>query len=554
MKKIISLVLTVLTFTMQVRAFAKDMPFSDVNDTDWYYGAVQYVYDEGLFNGTSSTTFSPDANMTRAMFVTVLSNFVKPDLDGYTERHFLDVPMGSWYSRQVEWAAVNDVVSGNGRFRFSPNTDVTREQMAVMLYRFAQRTGNDAAYDMGVLDGYADGGTISTWAREGMAWAVTHRIVAGTSRTTLSPKASATRAQAAQIFKNCKDVLVRMDVREPETERELPDRIDEIMFDMSLEEKVGQMFLARYPDNPDGYTKSYHPAGYTMYGKDFSGRTKTEVTGMIRGAQAKSRIPLFVAVDEEGGTVVRVSSNRNLAASPFKSPQDVYRQSGLSGLVSDTETKSELLKGLGINLNLAPVCDVADGPGDYIYDRTMGLDAEGTATAIDSIVSTMNDNGMSSALKHFPGYGNNVDTHTGIAVDDRPLSRFESYDLLPFQAGIDAGAPGVLVSHNIINCLDPTRPAALSEKVIGYLRDEMGFDGVVMTDDLDMDAIKLYAKGSSPSVQAVMAGDDLLLTSSLPADYANLLAAVKDGTISERRIDESVRRILDWKLRFGVVS
>ncbi|MBD5584314.1 MAG: beta-hexosaminidase [Clostridia bacterium] len=554
MKKIMALVLTVLTFAAQLQAFAKDMPFTDVRDTDWYYDAVQYVYDENLFNGTSMATFSPAANMTRAMFVMVLSNFVGPDLDGYTERHFLDVPMNSWYSRQVEWAAMNDIVSGTARFRFSPNSDVTREQMAVMLYRFAQRTGNDAYYDIDLLDGYADEGRISGWAREGMAWAVTHKVISGTSRTTLSPKACATRAQAAQIFKNCRDVLVSRDMLGTETEHELPDRIDEIMFDMSTEEKIGQMFLSRYPDDPGKYTKTYHPAGYTMYGKDFSGKTKDGVIQMIKDTQAKSKIPLFIAVDEEGGTVVRVSSNRNLASNPFESPRDVYGKSGMAGLVSDTETKSRLLKGLGINLNLAPVCDVADNPDDYIYDRTMGLDAEGTATAIDAIVRTMADNGMSGALKHFPGYGNNANTHTGIAIDDRPLSRFESCDLLPFQAGILADVPGVLVSHNIINCMDPTKPASLSEKVVGYLRNEMCFDGVIMTDDLDMDAIKLYTKGSSPSVQAVKAGNDLLLTSSLPTDYGNLLDAVKSGKISEKRIDESVRRILEWKLRFGIMS
>ena len=159
----------------------------------------------------------------------------------------------------------------------------------------------------------------------------------------------------------------------------------------------------------------------------------------------------------------------------------------------------------------------------------------------------MGDVGMGSVLKHFPGYGNNVDTHTGIAIDERPIETFRNSDFLPFRAGIQAGAPFVLVSHNIVKCMDADLPASLSPAVHEILRGELGFDGVVLTDDLAMDAVKAYAEDGSVAVMALAAGNDMIVTADFEAQIAQVLSAIEDGTLDESVIDEACARVLRAK-------
>lgn len=327
-----------------------------------------------------------------------------------------------------------------------------------------------------------------------------------------------------------------------------------ILAQMTLEEKVGQMFLPHLPDSfAAGDVQTYAPAGFVLYAKDFSGKTKAQVQQMIAGYQQASKIPLLISVDEEGGSVVRISSNPALRDTPFLSPQEVYQNGGLDGLIRDTQEKSRLLLSLGVNLNLAPVCDITMDKSAYIYKRTLGLSAEATAEGIAAMVRTMEQEGISGALKHFPGYGSSTDTHAGIAYDHRDYSEFVRQDFLPFIAGIEQGAPSVLISHNIVTCMDPDYPASLSKEVHRILREELHFDGVIMTDDLSMGAIRQFTAGGSPAVTAVLAGNDLLLTADWKNEYANVLAAVNSGEIPVSRIDESVLRILNWKMDKGLV-
>lgn len=161
---------------------------------------------------------------------------------------------------------------------------------------------------------------------------------------------------------------------------------------------------------------------------------------------------------------------------------------------------------------------------------------------------------MASALKHFPGYGSNMDTHTGLSWDSRTLEELESRDLIPFQAGIQMGAACVLVSHNVVNGLESGVPASLSPQAYRYLREEMGFSGVAITDDLVMGAIRDYCGGESAAPQALMAGADLLIVSDLPTDYAALRQAVEEGRVSMARLDEAVLRVLELKEKLGLLS
>ena len=340
-----------------------------------------------------------------------------------------------------------------------------------------------------------------------------------------------------------------------ETGQEQNDPVQALLESMTVEEKVGQLFFVRCPEeNAAEDVAAYHLGGVLLFGRDFKDRTYGEVRAATDALQAAAEIPLLIGADEEGGTVVRASSNPILRSEKFAAPQTVYAQSGLEGLAADAAEKSSFLLGLGVNVNFAPVADVAADSGSFIYGRTLGLDAEGTAEGIGAIVSAMSEAKIGSVLKHFPGYGDNVDTHTGIALDERPYEDFVNEDFLPFRAGIEAGAGSVLVSHNIVQCMDASLPASLSPEVHRVLREELGFESVILTDDLAMDALKAYAEDGTVAVLAVMAGNDMLVTTDYRTQIPQVLAAVEDGTVSEETLDNAVVRVLRWKQALGLLG
>ncbi len=340
-------------------------------------------------------------------------------------------------------------------------------------------------------------------------------------------------------------------------ETELPQKertIRNILNSMSMEEKVGQMFFVRCPTGmAANYVSQYHLGGYILFGRDFQDKTAQEVTGTIASYQAAADVPLLIGVDEEGGTVVRVSSNPNLFPYKCLSPQALYKDGGMEAIEEDAVTKNTTLLGYGINVNFAPVADVSTDPDDFMYDRAFGQDAQATAEYVKTVVTAMNRVGIGSVLKHFPGYGNNVDTHTGIAVDERPEETFLTSDFLPFDAGIIAGAGAVLVSHNIVNCMDDTLPASLSPEVHRVLREGLGFGGVILTDDLAMDAVDAYAEDGSVAVLAVQAGNDMVVTTDFTEQIPLVITAVENGEIDEAVIDAAVIRILSWKYDLGLL-
>lgn len=328
-------------------------------------------------------------------------------------------------------------------------------------------------------------------------------------------------------------------------------RVEEILSGMTLEEKVGQMFLARMPDSAAYYAETYQLGGYVLFDVDFNGYSQEEVIERIDSCQAVSKIPMIMSVDEEGGTVTRVSDY--FRDSRFMSPRDVYAEGGWSGIVSDTIEKCELLKELHLNMNLAPVCDLADDYGDFMYDRSFSGDAQEAANFIGWTISTMNQQGIGSSLKHFPGYGNNVDTHTGMAIDYREAQEYYDYDLVPFMEGIEMGASSVMVSHNIVTCFDDYYPASLSPEIHRILREDLGFEGVIITDDLVMGAIQDFCGEVNSAVYAVEAGNDMLISTNFESQFESIMAAIDEGRITEERINESVRRILTMKINMGLM-
>lgn len=323
----------------------------------------------------------------------------------------------------------------------------------------------------------------------------------------------------------------------------------EVMEKMSLEEKVGQLFLVRYDVwSAKDQIKNYYPGGYVLFAKDFEDHTKTSIKNELDSNQKLSKIPLTFAVDEEGGYVTRVSRFSQFRSEKFQSNQYYYNLGGYEKLKEIEEEKAKLLLSLGLNMNLAPVADVSTDVNDFIHIRTIGKDAKETSTFISNMVTYAKDSGISSCLKHFPGYGNNVDTHTGSAYDKRSYETFTNSDYLPFISGIKAGVPSIMVSHNVMESVDSSYPASLSKKVItGELREKLNFSGIVITDDLAMAAVKSYVTDGSAAVLAINAGNDMIITSDFETMFKEVLKAVNDGIIEKETINNAVRRIIAWK-------
>lgn len=347
------------------------------------------------------------------------------------------------------------------------------------------------------------------------------------------------------------------DKAKPIEEKKLPEKTKEekLLEKMSLDEKIGQIFIARCPDkDAAALAKKYNLGGYILFGRDFKGKTKDAVVKNIQECQNASAIPMFVAVDEEGGTVNRVSTNKNFRKYPFASPQYLYKHGGMERIKSDAKEKSELLKSIGINLNFAPVADISMNKNDFIYKRSFAKSPAETAKYVKNVVSVMNEAHMGSVLKHFPGYGNNKDTHTDLVRDKRPMAKFEKEDFLPFKAGIDAKATMVLVSHNIVEAMDKNAPASISPAIHKILRDELAFDGVIITDDLAMQGVKKFVGEKNAAVLALKAGADMLCSTDFINDIKAVKTAVANGEIKEAEIDEHVLRVLRAKVNLGIIK
>lgn len=323
---------------------------------------------------------------------------------------------------------------------------------------------------------------------------------------------------------------------------------------MTVEEKVGQLLYVNCRGNDmTEAINDYHIGGVLLFGVDFDGKTKDEVKADIKAMQATAKIPLIIGTDEEGGTVVRASDNPNLRESAYLSPSETFANGGWSAVEDDAYDKAEFLLSLGVNVNMAPVCDITSAPDSFMYYRSFSSDAASTSRFVDTVVKASKAKHLGTVLKHFPGYGDNGDTHYSSATDSRLYSELQNNDFLPFQAGIKAGADSILVSHVTVNSIDSENPASLSEPVHEVIRDTLKFDGVVMTDDLDMFAVDALDIYEPLSVVAFKAGNDFLCCGDVETEYNALLTAVQNGEITTDRLDESVKRILIWKRNLDIL-
>lgn len=324
------------------------------------------------------------------------------------------------------------------------------------------------------------------------------------------------------------------------------------LLELTLDEKIGQLFLIRYDeDNALNDLSKYKVSGFVFYEKDFQNKTKDEVLNMINSLNEGNNIPLLISTDEEGGKVVRVSSNPNLSSERFKSSHELYQTGGMLAIKEDTIKKSNLLKSLGINLNLAPVVDVSTNPLNYIHERTIQENTEITSEYAKTVITASHNTGVTYAMKHFPGYGNNQDTHKTSSIDKRSYEMIMNNDIPPFKTGIENNAEAILISHNIVTSIDSLNEASLSNAIHNLLRNTLSFTGIIITDDISMKAI---SKPVEASLKAVLAGNNLIITSNPDISIQTIKNAVSSKIISEELINALSLRVLAFKYYKGLIN
>lgn len=343
--------------------------------------------------------------------------------------------------------------------------------------------------------------------------------------------------------------------------------VDDILDQMTLEEKVGQMFLVStdsldydaetsVTDQMKDRLGKYHIGGIIYF--SFNIKDRDQITSFIREAQEAYKIPLFTAVDEEGGSVARIANTEGMGVTIFPSMAEIGKSGDPTSAYALGKTLAQDLSDLGFNVDFAPVADiVTNTENTEIGDRSFGSDPDLVSQFVSQEVKGLQENGVCSTLKHFPGQGDtSEDTHRGYVDLETSIDRLREVEFLPFQAGIEAGADFVMVSHVSVKAVTGQEvPASLSKLMISdILRDELQYDGIIITDALNMKSITKFYDSGQAALKAVKAGVDMIL---MPDDmeeaYTEVLDAVKRGSIDESRIEESVRRILTAKIRRGIL-
>ncbi len=349
------------------------------------------------------------------------------------------------------------------------------------------------------------------------------------------------------------------------------EQVEELLASMSLEEKAAQLFIVT-PEALTGVgqvtaageaTKEklhQYPVGGLVY---FSGNIQSEsqVEEMLSNIQQfgmeSPGLPLFTCVDEEGGSVTRISGRGIMDVPDIDSMESVGRL-GETAVQNVGSTIGEYLSKLGFNTDFAPVADVMTNAANPVMStRCFSSEPMQAARLTAAFVKGMHEKGVFTTLKHFPGHGDTAeDSHTSSAVSYKTLEELRECEFLPFVSGIEAGTDFVMIGHiSLPNVTGDMTPATLSRQIVTeILRKELGYDGVVITDAMNMAAISELYTAADAAVKAIQAGVDIVL---MPADfqgaYQGILDAVHGGVITEQRIDDSLRRIISLKLRQGAV-
>jgi len=352
--------------------------------------------------------------------------------------------------------------------------------------------------------------------------------------------------------------------------KEKEDSIDIIKLqieEMTLEEKIGQLVLVgmegyEVNDNIKELIKSYHVGGVILYGKNVEdSRQLLSLINSLKDNNYSNKVPLFISVDEEGGSVSR--NPNEVKKLPAARSIGMTEDNALA--FESGKLLGQTVKAFGYNMNFAPVLDIDSNPlNPVIGDRSFGQTVDIVSSMGIEVIAGMKSQGVIPVIKHFPGHGDTaVDSHIGLPVINHNLERLSSFEILPFKDAIDNGADVVMVAHILLNKIDTEYPASMSTMVIrDILRDNLGFDGVVITDDMTMGAITKNYKIGDAALKSLVAGVDILLVGHNYNSQLEVINAIKHGVdsgiISINRIDKSVYRILklkeEYKLKDKVIN
>lgn len=351
----------------------------------------------------------------------------------------------------------------------------------------------------------------------------------------------------------------------PVTEDEIIAKANKILAKMSLREKIYQMFIVT-PDALSGQSgtksassalisgiKTFPVGGIIFFTENIE--SENQIKDMVKNTAQQSEIPMFISIDQEGGTVARLKENVSFPV--FKNMYR-YKDMGENTAYKNAKTIAENLADFGFNLDFAPVADVwTNKANTVIGERAYSDNYNQAAKLVSSAVKGFNDGGVICTLKHFPGHGDTyADTHQKLGYVKKTKEQLKNGELIPFVSGIKAGADMVMVGHLVVPEIDSEYPATLSKAVTtDLLKGDLGFDGVVITDALNMNAVSNMYSSYQLCPMAVKAGVDIIL---MPAELrpgaAGIENAVLSGHISEERINESVRKILILKIKRGIIS
>lgn len=370
-------------------------------------------------------------------------------------------------------------------------------------------------------------------------------------------------------FFSSKDGEGRSDVDQRITENDnIALEVEHLLKNMTLEEKIYQMFFVKPEtivnieevttagEEMQNALKEYPVGGIIYFAENI--KTPEQTRALIENTQSYSAIPLFIGVDEEGGDISRVGNNPNMGTTNVGSMKSIAESGTPEKAYEAGCIMGEDLKQLGFNVDFAPVADVLiDERNSEIGDRAFGKDPELVAVMVGELVQGLESTGVSSVVKHFPGHGSaKMNSHIGYSESVRTLTELRENEFIPFKEGIDAGADFILVSHmTLVNATDEKVPASLSNEVVSeWLKGELRYNGIVMTDALRMGVISQSYSSGEAAVMAIKAGNDMIL---MPEDvYSAFLAVyneVKTGGIDETKIDDSVRKILFLKKEKGLL-